>query len=202
MRGSATLLELLFESFPVSFFEGLVLGVLSRESLPLTISLLKFVLYSINKEMDYVNGTGGTVLGVRRTGLRVRTDTGFIIMVSPCTDREAPSVLPDPPWLCPNLDEDPGRDTQAPDHVSRCGKCRGLSCRHAFGASPRQETGMGKHRRTRDRCKEENVRINNLVQHFPSEAAGYVALSRDEYERSWQLVGQLTRHHFTPATQV
>ena len=41
---------------------------------------------NINKEMDYVNGMGGTVLGVHRTGLRVRTDTGFVIMVFPWTD--------------------------------------------------------------------------------------------------------------------
>ena len=41
---------------------------------------------NINKEMDYVNGMGGTVLGVHRTGLRVRTDSGFTIMVFPWTD--------------------------------------------------------------------------------------------------------------------
>ena len=65
----------------------------------------------------------------------------------------------------------------------------------------REQQGMGKQRRTRDRCKGENG-ITNLVQHFPSEAAGYAALSQVEYEHSWQFVGQLTRHHFTPATQV
>ena len=143
--------------------------------------------------MDYVNGTGGTVLGVRRTGLRVRTDTGFIIMVSPCTDREAPSVLPDPPWLCPNLDEDPGHDT----HVSRCGKRRGLHADMPLGRHPDKKQEWANIEGQRRECSD-----NNLVQHFPSEAAGYVALSRDEYERSWQLVGQLTRHHFTHATQV
>ena len=139
--------------------------------------------------MDPVNGTGGAVLGVHRTGLRVRRDTGFIIMVFPWTDREPPSVLPDPPWLCPNLDEDPGHDAQASDHVSRCGKCQGLSCRRVWGITQtREQQGMGKQRRTSDRYKRENVRITNLVQqHFPSEAAGYAALSRVEYERSWQV---------------
>ena len=32
------------------------------------------------------------------------------------------------------------------------------------------------------------------------EAAGYVALSRVEYDVNWRFVGRPTRHHITPAT--
>ena len=32
------------------------------------------------------------------------------------------------------------------------------------------------------------------------EAAGYVALSRVEYDGNWRFVGRPTTHHFTPAT--
>ena len=41
---------------------------------------------NINKDCDYVNGMGGTVLGAHRPGIRVRTDTGYIIMVFPWTE--------------------------------------------------------------------------------------------------------------------
>jgi hypothetical protein len=34
------------------------------------------------------------------------------------------------------------------------------------------------------------------------EAAGYVALSRVQYDRDWRYVGDPSRHHFTPASGV
>ena len=36
---------------------------------------------NINKDCDYVNGMGGTVLGAHRAGIGIRTDTGYIVMV-------------------------------------------------------------------------------------------------------------------------
>eukprot|EP00971_Amphidinium_carterae_P306004 6081270-Amphidinium_carterae.1 len=41
---------------------------------------------NINKECDYVNGMSGIVLDVHRNGVRVQTDTGYIIMVFPWTE--------------------------------------------------------------------------------------------------------------------
>ena len=41
---------------------------------------------NINKDCDYVNGMGGTVLGAHRAGIRIRTDTGYIVMVFPWTE--------------------------------------------------------------------------------------------------------------------
>ncbi len=32
------------------------------------------------------------------------------------------------------------------------------------------------------------------------EAAGYVALSRVQHDADWRFVGQMTTHHFTPAS--
>eukprot|EP00971_Amphidinium_carterae_P040306 791192-Amphidinium_carterae.1 len=46
---------------------------------------------NVNKEHDYVNGMSATVLGVhwkpngRVRGVRVQTDTGYIVMVFPWT---------------------------------------------------------------------------------------------------------------------
>jgi hypothetical protein len=34
------------------------------------------------------------------------------------------------------------------------------------------------------------------------EAAGYVALSRVQHDADWRFVGQMSRHHFTPASGV
>eukprot|EP00971_Amphidinium_carterae_P341441 6480238-Amphidinium_carterae.1 len=41
---------------------------------------------NINKDCDYVNGMSGVVLGLHRHGVRVQTDTGYIIMVFPWTE--------------------------------------------------------------------------------------------------------------------
>jgi hypothetical protein len=41
---------------------------------------------NINKECDFVNGMMGRVEGVYNSGVRVRTDTGFEIMIYPWTD--------------------------------------------------------------------------------------------------------------------
>ena len=43
---------------------------------------------NIHKEMDYVNGMGATILGLQQGGVRVRTDTGFVLVVYPWTDGE------------------------------------------------------------------------------------------------------------------
>ena len=47
---------------------------------------------NIHKEMDYVNGMGATILGLQQGGVRVRTDTGFIVVVYPWTDAESQST--------------------------------------------------------------------------------------------------------------
>ena len=47
---------------------------------------------NIHKEMDYVNGMGATILGLQQGGARVRTDTGFIVVVYPWTDAESQST--------------------------------------------------------------------------------------------------------------
>ncbi|CAE7576897.1 pif1, partial [Symbiodinium pilosum] len=45
-----------------------------------------------DQEMDYVNGMGATILGLQQGGVRVRTDTGFIVVVYPWTDAESRST--------------------------------------------------------------------------------------------------------------
>eukprot|EP00971_Amphidinium_carterae_P156473 3101712-Amphidinium_carterae.1 len=49
---------------------------------------------NINKEIDYVNGMSGTVLGAHPRGIRVRTDTGYIFPVYPWTDEDHNTFYP------------------------------------------------------------------------------------------------------------
>ena len=49
---------------------------------------------NVNKDTDFVNGMGATVLGVHSAGVRVRTDTGYILMVYPWTDEDHNVFLP------------------------------------------------------------------------------------------------------------
>ena len=44
---------------------------------------------NLHKEMDYVNGMGATILGLQQGGVRVRTDTGFTVVVYPWTDGDS-----------------------------------------------------------------------------------------------------------------
>ena len=55
---------------------------------PMFVGLRLQLTRNINKETDFVNGMGAVVLGVHQgaTGVRVRTDTGFVLVVFPWTD--------------------------------------------------------------------------------------------------------------------
>ena len=49
---------------------------------------------NIDKQTDYVNGMAGVVEGVKSVGVRVRTDTGYTVMVFPWTDEFRNTFLP------------------------------------------------------------------------------------------------------------
>ena len=49
---------------------------------------------NINKDMDYVNGMGATVLDVHTAGVRAGTDTGKVAVVYPWTSEERVTFYP------------------------------------------------------------------------------------------------------------
>ena len=56
----------------------------------LRVSLTK----NINKDLDYVNGMQATVQGVYRSGIRVKTKTGYTFIVYPWTDEHRMTYHP------------------------------------------------------------------------------------------------------------
>ena len=112
---------------------------------------------NINKDCDYVNGMGVVVLGAHKAGVRVRTDTGYILVIFPWTDEDGTVFLP-----------------------IRSGYAHTL-------------------------MKMQGATLQHLTIYLDAanvEAAGYVALSRVQYDASWQFVGDPTVHHFVPSTAV
>ena len=73
-------------------------GVYQVSSIPMRVPVFKgmrvTLTRNINKHVDYVNGQGATVLGAHALGVRVRTDTGYIVMVYPWTDDDRNTFLP------------------------------------------------------------------------------------------------------------
>lgn len=49
---------------------------------------------NVNKEMDYVNGMTATVEGATPHGVRVRTRTGYVVMLYPWTDEDRTVFYP------------------------------------------------------------------------------------------------------------
>ena len=125
--------------------------------LPIYIGGRLTITRNINKECDYVNGMGAVVLGVHRAGVRVRTDTGYILVIFPWTDESGTVFLP-----------------------IRSGYAHTL-------------------------MKVQGATLPHLTVYLDAanvEAAGYVALSRVQYDAHWQYVGDPTVHHFVPSTAV
>ena len=124
-------------------------------TVPIFVGMRVLLTKNVNKEMDYVNGMGAVVLGVHATGVRLRTDTGYVIVVYPWTDEEHHVFYP-----------------VRVGYASTLMKMQGATIEHM-----------------------------TLYLDIPNvEAAGYVALSRVQYDRAWRFVGDPTVHHFTPAS--
>eukprot|EP00971_Amphidinium_carterae_P050999 1003998-Amphidinium_carterae.1 len=124
---------------------------------------------NVIKECDFVNGMSATVLGVhwklngQVRGIRVQTDTGYIIVVFPWTQ-----VI------------DEHYNTKVTYFPMRLGYAHTL-------------------------MKMQGATLDHLTLYLDAanvEAAGYVALSRVQYDANWRFVGDPTVHHFTPSTAV
>ena len=62
--------------------------------LPVHLGMKIVLTRNIDKTRDYVNGMEGTVVGVYRSGVRVRTKTNYEVMVFPWTDETKTTFLP------------------------------------------------------------------------------------------------------------
>ena len=122
--------------------------------LPIYIGMRLMITKNVCKDTDYVNGMGASVLGVHATGVRVCTDTGYVLVIYPWTDEQRRTYMP-----------------------IRLGYANTLM--KLQGATLAHMTVW--------------LDVANV------EAAGYVALSRVQYDKDWRFVGNPTRHHFTPA---
>ena len=61
---------------------------------PIHVGMTVMLTKNVNKEMDFVNGMSATVEGLYRSGLRVRTRTGYQVMVFPWTDDDRNVFFP------------------------------------------------------------------------------------------------------------
>jgi hypothetical protein len=128
-----------YDPMPVEIFAGLKV-MLTR---------------NINKEVDFVNGMSAIVEGAYNSGVRVRTKTGFQVMVFPWTDEWGATFFP-----------------LRVGYANTLLKMQGATLEH----------------------------LTIWLDRPNVEAAGYVALSRVEYDANWRFVGDPSVHHFTPAT--
>ena len=71
--------------------------------LPVHIGMRLMITKNVCKDTDYVNGMGATVLGVHSTGVRVRTDTGYVLVIYP--------------WTCPLHTSDPSPEPTCLTHA-------------------------------------------------------------------------------------
>ena len=62
--------------------------------LPIFLGMKVTLTRNIDKTRDYVNGMEGTVVGVYRSGVRVKTKTGYEPMIYPWTDETKVTFLP------------------------------------------------------------------------------------------------------------
>jgi hypothetical protein len=136
-------------------FEGTSQIAYEPARVPIYAGMKVMLTRNINKEVDYVNGMTATVEGVYQSGVRVRTKTGFLIMVYPWTDE----------WHCTFFPLRIG-------YANTLLKMQGATLPH----------------------------LTLYLDRPNVEAAGYVALSRVEYDANWRFVGDPGIHHFTPAT--
>ncbi len=133
--------------------------------LPLYRDLRLTLTRNVDKARGYVNGMGATVEGLGRYGVRVRLDTGAVMMMYPLTEDVE---LPDGSWK---------RVTFFP-------------CRLGYSTTLHKVQGA-------------TLKHITVFLDIPNvEAAGYVALSRVATDDDWRFLGQMTVHHFTPASGI
>ena len=136
-------------------FEGVAQVRYDPMEMPIFAGMVVQLTKNVNKETDFVNGRTATVEAVYRSGVRVRTKTGYQLVIFPWTDE----------W----------RNTFCPMRVGYANtllKMQGAAWSH----------------------------LTLWLDVAKVEAAGYVALSRVEYDANWQYVGNPSVHHSTPAS--
>jgi hypothetical protein len=136
-------------------FEGTTQVSWEPAAVPVFIGMTLMLTKNINKEIDFVNGMTATVEGLYNSGVRVRTRTGYEVMVFPWTDEEHQVFFP-----------------MRLGYANTLMKMQGATLPH----------------------------LTIWLDAPNVEAAGYVALSRVEYDAHWRFVGDPSVHHFTPAT--
>ncbi len=77
-----------------SNFVGTAQTAWEPAAVPIFIGMTVMLTRNINKEVDYVNGMSAVVEGLYQSGVRVRTRTGYELMVFPWTDEEKRVYFP------------------------------------------------------------------------------------------------------------
>jgi len=81
------------ESNPANFWGSRQIAY-APKALPIHIGMRVMLTKNINKDIDYVNGMEATVTGVYRSGVRVKTRSGYTVVVYPWTDEWRNTYLP------------------------------------------------------------------------------------------------------------